>query len=566
MKKASLFIVIIAISINLMSQTLEWVNSIGGSERDDSKAVLLLQDQTIIQVGNYRNSASVTTADTSFEINSGAGNTVFIQKLSQSGNHLWTKQVGDSGSAYCNSACLDKDENILITGFFSGTVDFDPGIGVFELNTIVGNSYYYILKLNVNGDFIWARNFGGNSFNYGYDIATDSARNVYTTGHFGGSVDFIGNGNSCISHGGLDIFIHKLDADGNPLWAKTIGGGYSDVGYGLDVDDNGNVFIGGIFGASVDFNPGEGIKEISSTGELDAFALKLTSNGDFEWVRTFGGIWYDYAYDVKCTSENDLIVTGSFFSDADFDSHHGGQILEGASGSDVYILKITNLGWISWVRGFGGITQDEGYAVSVDSLGNIYSTGFFCGDVDFDPGNNEFSISSKGGEDVFVQKLDANGNFVWATSFGGNDRDYGYSLVSDNLNHIYVCGSFKDDVDFGLNSLPNLLTSAGIEDSYCVKIKEPNISVSEQIYPGYILFPNPTSGLVYLVFPDDTYLTNEDSVSVEIYSCGGRFIKRQSICNKQLSIDLSDLISGIYFIKLSNSEKFSFQKVILEKL
>lgn len=312
MKKGFLFLIICSISLNLFSQSLEWVNTIGGNERDVSNAILILKDQSTIQIGTFMDTVSVSTTDGLHEYESMGWKSVFIQKINPDGSLVWFKQLGGS-SAYSNAACLDKDENILITGYFSGSVDFDPGIGVFELNTIVGNSDYYILKLDVNGDFIWAKSFGGNSFDYGYDIATDSAGNVYTTGFFEESVDFSGTGDFQTSNGADDIFIHKLDVNGNYMWAKTLGGSSIDIGYGLDVDESGNIFVAGIFGESVDFNPSEGIEEIMAAGELDAFVLKLTSIGDFEWVRTIGGIWYDYSYDVKCTSENDLIVTGSFF-------------------------------------------------------------------------------------------------------------------------------------------------------------------------------------------------------------------------------------------------------------
>lgn len=227
-------------------------------------------------------------------------------------------------------------------------------------------------------------------------------------------------------------------------------------------------------------------------------------------------------------------------------------------------MKITNLGEISWVRGFGGINQDEGYAVSVDSLGNIYSTGIFYGDVDFDPGNNEFSISSKGGNDVFVQKLDAFGNFVWATSFGGSSNDDGYSIVTDQINYIYVGGTFKDEVDFGLNSVPVLKTSIGAEDGFCVKIKEPGTSVNEQMESDMTIFPNPTTGLFYVHYQQFDNSGMSLTCKAELYGLDGKLLLQQDINSINPAINVSQYPSGIYLLKITQGESSSQHKLVIQ--
>src|SRR5690606_23904636 len=141
-----------------------------------------------------------------------------------------------------------------------GTVDFDPGVGVYNL-TSLGYDDIFIQKLDSNGDFLWAKRMGSTGSNIGHSIAVDTAGNVYTTGTFGGTVDFdpgVGTFN-LTSAGGVDIFIQKLDSNGDFLWAKRMGGIGREQGSSITIDALGNVYTTGSFEEEVDFDPGVGI-------------------------------------------------------------------------------------------------------------------------------------------------------------------------------------------------------------------------------------------------------------------------------------------------------------------
>jgi len=143
--------------------------------------------------------------------------------------HLeWAKQMGSSDSNYSTAITVDNMGNVYTTGTFQGTIDFDPGPGVFNLTSIdvYNGGDIFIQKLDASGNFIWAKKMGGVAWDKSNSIAVDNFGNVYTTGAFIATVDFDpGPGTlNLVSVSFDDIFIQKLDASGNLLWVKQMGG------------------------------------------------------------------------------------------------------------------------------------------------------------------------------------------------------------------------------------------------------------------------------------------------------------------------------------------------------
>lgn len=171
-------------------------------------------------------------------------------------NFLDVKQFGGSLTDKAYDIVLDNSGNILSTGAFSGTTDFDPGPGVYNLTA--GNYDIYISKLDSEGNFLWAKSFGIYPADYGYAIAVDGVGNVYTTGYFQDHADFDpGPGEYFLNAAGNeDIFILKLSPDGDFIWAKRIGGTGNDFGNSIKVNAIGNVSVAGEFESTVDFDPG----------------------------------------------------------------------------------------------------------------------------------------------------------------------------------------------------------------------------------------------------------------------------------------------------------------------
>src|SRR5262249_36288313 len=158
------------------------------------------------------------------------------------------------------SIAVDASGNVYTTGYFTGTADFDPDAGVFNL-TAAGSFDIFVSKLSASGNFVWAKVMGGGSDDLGQSISVDASGNVCTTGYFTGTADFDPGAGvfNLTAAGYYDIFVSKLDASGNFAWAKAIGGTGGDEGYSIAIDSSGNVYTTGAFGGTVDFDPNAGV-------------------------------------------------------------------------------------------------------------------------------------------------------------------------------------------------------------------------------------------------------------------------------------------------------------------
>ncbi|KRP04162.1 MAG: hypothetical protein ABR94_04475 [Sphingobacteriales bacterium BACL12 MAG-120802-bin5] len=201
----------------------------------------------------------------------------YISKMDESGNYLWGGSFGGMYDDFGTSIAVDNNGNVYTTGMCAMGADFDPGP---EINFVSNSGYdVFILKLSAEGDFVWVKSIGGYDFDIGYDFAIDDSNNVYTTGSFKGTVDFDPGdlSNTVSNNGGSDIFILKLDSAGNFVWVKSLGGASSDYGRFISADNAGNVYTAGVFKETVDFDPGPGTYNLTSTGSNDIFILKLGS-------------------------------------------------------------------------------------------------------------------------------------------------------------------------------------------------------------------------------------------------------------------------------------------------
>lgn len=327
------------------------------------------------------------------------------------------------------------------------------------------------IKINAQ-NFLWAKSLGGNKSDYSASIAIDGSSNVYTTGYFLGTADFnpgAGTAN-LISNGQSDIYISKLDASGNFLWAKRIGGNNYDDATGVALDGSGDIYITGHFNGTVDFDPGAGTSNLTSVGSYDMFICKLDPAGNFLWAKRVGNNNDDYSWGIVLDAMGNSYITGQFLGTVDFNPGPGTANKSSSGSYDFFILKLDASGNYLWANTLGGLNPDIAYAISVDAAGNVFTTGGFNGSVDFDPGAGAFTLISTGSEDVFVLKLDAMGNFVWAKSFGGNNFDSANAIAVDALGNVYTLGTFEGTADFDPNATTFNITSSGFDDVFVSRL------------------------------------------------------------------------------------------------
>ncbi len=320
--------------------------------------------------------------------------------------------------------------------------------------------------------FDWARNMGGNSGDYSSSIVVDKFGNIYTTGYFFGTADFNpGPGiNNLVSNGASDIFIQKLDAAGNFLWAKSLGGNSYDYGNSVAVDNSGNVYLTGVFQNTVDFDPGFGTVNRTSNGVGDIFVLKFDNSGNYVWSKQFGGVLDDRGKMIKIDSSNNIYTTGFFQDVVDFDPGTGIQNLSSAGDIDIFIQKLDSSGNLVWTKRMGSSQQDYGQAISLDNSGYIYTTGLFRGTVDFDPGigiSYLYSLTTFG---TYIQKLDFSGNLIWAKQISGASWVQSESIFVDAFGEVYTTGYFIGTIDFDPGNGVSNFTSNGGRDIFILKL------------------------------------------------------------------------------------------------
>lgn len=383
----------------------------------------------------------------------------FLQNVAFGQTFEWAKKMGGSNEEEGVSIALDDVGNVHTVGTFRATVDFDPGSGVLNL-TSNGQRDAFVQKLDNSGNLVWARSFGGSAEDLIRSVCVDNNGNVYSTGQFFGTVDFDpGIDTNELTSSGYDVFIQKLDASGNYVWAKKIGGLSHDIGYAITADNNGNIYVSGSFAITVDFDPGPGVSNLTSNGSEDIFVLKLDSTGAFLWARKMGGSNQDVGLSIAIDQFGNVISTGRFQGTGDFDPGIGVIQLSSVSANDVFIQKMDSTGNFLWAKSMGGSGSDYGQSIATDIFGNVYTTGFFAGTADFDPGLDTSLFTATGLTDIFIQKLDAFGNYIWAKTIGGSSSDQGFGITVDDSGKVYSTGWFSGAVDFDPDSGVSNLTA-----------------------------------------------------------------------------------------------------------
>ncbi len=368
----------------------------------------------------------------------------------------------------------DLSGNQYVAGYFSGTVDFDPGAGVTNL-TSAGSYDIFIAKYDSEGSLVWAKRIGSSTGNdVAWGLALDASNNVHVTGYFNGVADFDpGAGTSNMSSAGLDIFVLKLDTNGNFIWSRKMGGTDLDQAYDIAVDGSGNVYTTGYFTNSADFDPGAGstILTVGSLSVEAAFISVLNSSGNFVAAKQITGTdAFTRGLRIRLDASNNVYLCGYFGGTVDFDPNAGIVNMTSTGSENAYVMKLNSSLNYVWAKRTGGTAETRANGMDLDGSGNVIVTGQYIGTVDFDPGAGTTNLTSVNSNDIYVQKLDASGNFSWARSMGGTMDNYGLSVKVDQNNEIYVAGQFSGTVDFDPGAGTTNLSATGSFDLFVTKL------------------------------------------------------------------------------------------------
>jgi hypothetical protein len=335
-------------------------------------------------------------------------------------------------------------------------------------------SFVFVSLTSVGQYFEWVKRTGSVDKDFVNSMHIDEVGNIYTTGRFEGKADFNPGKDTFYLEAKKNfyaIYLSKLDASGNFIWAKIIDCGGS--GRSIVTDRFHNVYVTGNLGwGTVDIDPGAGVHNITSIGSSDAFILKLDSLGNFVWARNMGGInGSASAGKIIFDKLDNLIISGPFQSTVDFDPGVGTFNLTSSfiGYNDIYIAKYSASGNFIWAKRIGGYNDEASCMKTIDSSGNIYLLIDFTETIDMDPGKNIVNLTSKGGWDFCLLKLDSSGKYLWVKQIGGISDDHPSDITIDHLENIYITGSFRKSVDIGSFSL-SANGFQGLSDFFVAKL------------------------------------------------------------------------------------------------
>jgi len=553
-----------------------WHANMGGYFQDEVKSLVVDGSGNTYVAGLFSGTVDFDPGPGTNNIQCNGGTDIFVMKLDPNGNVLWVKDFGSNSSIYeegANSIALDASNNVIVTGYFKGMIDFDPGPAVYNMSAGGGIGYgtnqVFILKLTSNGDFVWARTPGASNGNSGHSITTDASGNIYTVGSFRSQMwlDFENTDSSVTSLGGEDIFIQKMDANGNYIWGHVIGGS-NDQHPTQVVEKNGFVYISGYYEDSADFNPQAGVTLLTGGMEdsPNGFVMRLSTAGNFDWAGSIGMPGYSIAPATSLTVDNadNVYVVGDCRGYMDFDPG-AGSAMDTTFNLSFYVVKLNSSGTYIWHRvletNVNNSYDNHCTYISNDANNTIFITGYFSDSTDFDPGAGVHYMYATGDHDMFIDKLDENGNFIWSTNMGGNNPYTDLDVINclEVVNdEIYLAGSFANIMDCDPGSNTVNITSNGWADILIMKLGQNNTGMeqhaSKQV--SVVVYPNPSADMLWIK-ADQIVLGSQ--VKVEVTDITGKIIYSvQDTYNGSYTMDVTDYISGIYIISVySDQNRFT---------
>ena len=399
--------------------------------------------------GNYSGAVDFDSSTNTLNLISNGGIDIFISKYSTLLAPLWAYSIGGAGNDICNSQAVTSTGEVIITGSYLNTVDFDPSA---SSNVLVNTQSYnpqiiqntYIAKYSTSGGYVWAKDIGGRRLSTVGSIPVitiDALNNILVAGVFNYTSDFDPSAAVVNITGTTSTtltFLGKYDGNGNYVWVKTLN---NITNKGLILSNfNTNITIFGTFPSSTtsDFDPGTAVYNLDTTNGTNYFA-NYDSSGNFV-----------YAKNIKPTITNvinndsqGIYLTGNFTGTNDFDPSTAvaNQFSLLTNG---FISKYSLSGAYDNVKTIGGNKRsNQTYnLISTDGVGNIYRAGTLGATTDLDLSSNTFNVSSPSGTGIFISKHTPSGSFVWGQTVpGSSGTSLNITVMSTDTNgNTYIIG------------------------------------------------------------------------------------------------------------------------------
>lgn len=414
---------------------------LGGSGDDVANSIKRTADGGYITVGSTTSSASGDMTGVSK-----GWTDVWVVKAKADGTIEWQKNYGGGGYDYGYDIQQTAEGGYIVSGSTSSAGSGDV------TGAVKGESDVWVLKLDALGNITWQKNYGGRYSEYGYSIqqTTDGGYIVLGDTRSSASGDVTGT-----LRGTYDMWILKLDASGNITWNKTYGSNSEDFAYSIQqTADGGYIFAGSIL------TPGTGDSAGPAKGGPDVWVVKLNTSGNIVWEKNYGGSGHNAAYSIRQTTDGGYIVVGGTSSSASGD-------VTGTSkgGLDLWVLKLTASGSITWQNNYGGSSYDSGYDIQQTTDG-----GYIVGGYTYSSASGDVTGTSKGGNDYWILKLTASGSITWQKNYGGASNDY-LESIQQTVDGKYIVAGYSAHASAGTGNQTGVVSRGG-DDIWIITLDE----------------------------------------------------------------------------------------------
>ena len=405
-----------------------WGRTIGNAGTELANSIIYDTDGYIYISGIFSGLVNFDSGVTNTSLNSVGFGDLFVQKLDTNGNHIWAKSFHGQGTDIGASLALDTYGDLIVCGTVSDTTWFDPPY----TDSLLPQAYPYddafVIKMSgTNGNVLWSKTLGGSKNVVANTVAVDYDDNILVSGSFQDTCDL--NPSDTLEflvteYADRSAFVLKLTNWGDFIWGKTMvgtggtsSGQLGGVGLSLAISTNNDVYVGGIYSDSVDFDPGPGISNLyainpSGTTTLNSFVLKLNTYGEFKWVNSIERFYTnDIILDIAIDENDYLYVTGDCNDGAVFHTDYDTVTLNFENIRDIFCIKTDSLGHYLWDLSFGSVHADWAGDVEVGNNAEIYLGGTFGqyntiqGTADLNPSTNQDLVTLQGSSDIYVIKL-----------------------------------------------------------------------------------------------------------------------------------------------------------------
>ncbi|MBU1069230.1 SBBP repeat-containing protein [Myxococcota bacterium] len=345
---------------------------------------------------------------------------LWLSKHDVNGQKLWTRQWGTVNPDSAGGLALASDGSIYVTAKVAGPLDAQTHLGGYDAS---------LTKFNADGVRQWTRQWGTPVDDSATGAAVDAATgDIYVTGTTSGTL----SGQTAL--GGEDVFLAKYDSAGVHQWTRQFGTAGLDNGHGVALDSAGSVYVAGVVSGA--------LNSATFSGVQDAFIIKYSSTGVYQWTRLLGTSGYDGAFGIAADSNNFLYIAGETRGILP------GQTFQGGIG-DMFVASYDTSGARQWITQFGSTDWDIAYGVAVDAFNHVFVTGHTMGSMDGQP--------CRGVGDIVLSRFAAgDGAWQWTRQWGTTANESGQGVATDDAGHAYVVG-------FTVGSLNGLPYSGGID-------------------------------------------------------------------------------------------------------